>query len=134
MWRPNRTLLAIGVVIVAGVAILIFLHRNDWKTGQGGLLSALSPGGTQAYRQSYLNSSIASCSSGMASNPKIVAAKVPADTIANYCRCFAEKSVDQIAPGYMVQLALKRSVPPALNAQIQEDAKACAAQYLKHPS
>lgn len=132
MWKPNRTLVAVGAVVVGGVAILIFLHRNDLRSSQTGLMGALSPNGAEAYRRSYINSSIASCTSGISSNPAI-AAKISADTIANYCRCFAEKSVDQISAGDLFQLVVKHSPSPELNAKIQEDAKACAAQYLKRP-
>jgi hypothetical protein len=132
VWKPNRALVAVGVVVVAGLAILIFLHRNDLRS-QAGLMGTLSPTGAESYRRSYINSSIASCSSGLSSNPAITA-KISADTIANYCRCFAEKSVDQISAGDLFQLVVKHTPSPELNAKVQEDAKACAALYLKRPS
>ena len=132
MRKPSKTWVAIGAVIVGGIAILVFLHRNDWQPGHGGMLGSLSPNGNQTYRQSYLNASIASCTSTIASNPTI-ATKISADSIANYCRCFAEKSVDQISAGDLFQMVVKHSPSPELNAKIQDDAKACAAQYLKHP-
>ncbi len=132
MWKPNGALVAVGVVLVAGLGVLIFLHRNDLKSSQAGLMDKLSPNGAEAYRRSYINSAIASCSSGMTNSPRIAAARISADMIANYCECFAEKTVDQISPGDMIQLVLKRSPSPELNAKTQEDAKACIAQYLQH--
>ena len=45
-----------------------------------------------------------------------------------------KKRGDQVSAGDLFQLVVKHTPSPELNAQIQEDAKACAAQYLKRPA
>lgn len=120
----------IAVLAIVAIVVLISRHGQPAQTAQVGAddVGMQNPIST-ADHDAYIASAMPSCRAEAAKQPRIIEQHVADSAIADYCKCFAEKSADVITQGELTAIGNK-TMPPSFMAKVQDIAKTCIAQYL----
>ncbi len=130
MSTPQKTIAAVVAVLVAVIVVFLIRHHGPAETAQVGTSDIVMPDKiSTADHDAYIASAIPSCKTEAAKQPRIIEQHVADSAIADYCKCFAEKSADAITQTELTAIANK-TMPPSFMTKVQDIAKVCVAQYL----
>lgn len=130
MSTTQKTIAAVVAVLVAVIVVFLIRHHTLTETAQIGSSGIVMPDKiSTADHDAYIASAIPSCKTEAAKQPNVIQQHVTDGAIADYCKCFAEKSADAMTQGEMDAIANK-TMPPSFMAKVQDIAKVCIAQYL----
>jgi hypothetical protein len=130
MSTTQKTIAAIVALLVAVLVVFLMRHHGPAETAQVGTSDIVMPDKiSTADHDAYIASAIPSCKTEAAKQPRIIEQHVADSTIADYCKCFAEKSADAITQTELTAIANK-TMPPSFMTKVQDIAKGCVAQYL----
>ena len=127
----QKTIAAVvAVMAVILIVVLLTRQRGPTETAQVGTSDIVMPDKiSTADRDAYIASAIPSCKTEAAKQPNVIQQHVTDSAIADYCKCFAEKSADAITQGELDALANK-TMPPSFMTKVQDITKGCIAQYM----